>query len=179
MRIISQYSILNTQYLIPNTKYQMSNITKLIISIVICQLAGVIGSFFTMEAIPTWYQTLAKPSFNPPSWLFGPVWIFLYLLMGIALFLIWKEDIKNKEVKSAFTLFMIQLVFNASWSIVFFGMRSTAGGLIVIIILWILILITMLKFFKISKTAGMLMVPYLLWVTFASILNYSIFSLNQ
>lgn len=157
----------------------MSNITKLIISIVICQLAGVIGSFFTMDAIPVWYETLAKPSFNPPSWLFGPVWIFLYLLMGIALFLIWKEDLKNKEVKTAFTVFIIQLIFNASWSIVFFGMRSTAGGLIVIIILWILILISILKFMKISKTAGILLIPYLLWVTFAAILNYSIYNLNQ
>ena len=156
----------------------MSNITKLIISIVICQLAGVIGSFFTMDAIPVWYDTLAKPSFNPPSSVFGPVWVFLYLLMGISLFLVWKEDLKNKHVKTAFMIFMIQLVFNAAWSIVFFGMRSTAGGLVVIIILWILILITTLKFMKISKTAGMLLVPYLLWVTFAAILNYSIFTLN-
>ena len=156
----------------------MSNITKLIISIVICQLAGVIGSFFTMDAIPVWYDTLAKPSFNPPSSVFGPVWIFLYLLMGISLFLVWKEDLKNKHVKTAFMIFMIQLVFNSAWSIVFFGMRSTAGGLVVIIILWILILITTLKFMKISKTAGMLLVPYLLWVTFAAILNYSIFTLN-
>ena len=156
----------------------MSNITKLIISIVICQLAGVIGSFFTMDAIPVWYDTLAKPSFNPPSSVFGPVWVFLYLLMGISLFLVWKEDLKNKHVKTAFMIFMIQLVFNAAWSIVFFGMRSTAGGLVVIIILWILILITTLKFMKISKTAGMPLVPYLLWVTFAAILNYSIFTLN-
>jgi benzodiazapine receptor len=156
----------------------MSNITKLIISIVICQLAGVIGSFFTMDAIPVWYDTLAKPSFNPPSSVFGPVWIFLYLLMGISLFLVWKEDLKNKQVKTAFMIFMIQLVFNAAWSIVFFGMRSPVGGLIVIVILWILILITTLKFLKISKTAGMLLVPYLLWVTFAAILNYSIFTLN-
>ncbi len=156
----------------------MSNITKLIISIVICQLAGVIGSFFTMDAIPVWYDTLAKPSFNPPSSVFGPVWVFLYLLMGISLFLVWKEDLKNKHVKTAFMIFMIQLVFNAAWSIVFFGMRSPVGGLIVIVILWILILITTLKFLKISKTAGMLLVPYLLWVTFAAILNYSIFTLN-
>jgi len=156
----------------------MSNITKLIISIVICQLAGVIGSFFTMDAIPVWYDTLAKPSFNPPSSVFGPVWIFLYLLMGISLFLVWKEDLKNKQVKTAFMIFMIQLVFNAAWSIVFFGMRSPVGGLIVIVILWILILITTLKFLKISKTAGMLLVLYLLWVTFAAILNYSIFTLN-
>jgi len=109
---------------------------------------------------------------------FGPVWVFLYLLMGISLFLVWKEDLKNKHVKTAFMIFMIQLVFNAAWSIVFFGMRSPVGGLIVIVILWILILITTLKFLKISKTAGMLLVPYLLWVTFAAILNYSIFTLN-
>ena len=156
----------------------MSNLFKLIISITLCQLAGLIGTYFTIDAIPTWYAGLSKPSFNPPNWLFGPVWIVLYIMMGISLFIIWKEDLKNKQVKSAFIIFMIQLVFNTAWSIVFFGAHSVTGGLIVIIILWILILMTILSFMKISRIAGILLIPYLLWVSFASFLNYSIFKLN-
>ncbi|MDQ3020161.1 MAG: tryptophan-rich sensory protein [Bacteroidota bacterium] len=156
----------------------MSNFIKLIISIVICQAAGLIGTIFTGDAILTWYEALNKPSFNPPNWLFGPVWIILYLMMGLSLFLIWKEGLKNKEVKSAFSLFMIQLFFNALWSVIFFGAQSIVGGLVVIIILWILILITILKFMKISRTAGILLIPYLLWVSYATVLNFSIFKLN-
>lgn len=157
----------------------MSNITKLILSIVICQLAGIIGSFFTADSIASWYVTLNKPSFNPPNWIFGPVWITLYLLMGISMFLIWREGLKNKNVKDAFTIFIVQLVINASWSIVFFGVQSLVGGLAVIIILDILVIICIKKFMKISKLAGFLLIPYLLWILFATILNYFIFKLNQ
>lgn len=156
----------------------MSNTLKLILSIVICQAAGLIGTIFTMDSIPTWYAALNKPSFNPPNWLFGPVWTLLYLMMGISLFIVWKEDLKNKVVKSAFIIFMIQLFLNTIWSIVFFGMHSTAGGLIIIALLWIMILITILKFMKISRVAGILLIPYLLWVSFATLLNFSIFKLN-
>lgn len=156
----------------------MSNITKLILSIVICQLAGIIGSFFTVDSIANWYITLNKPEFNPPNWIFGPVWIFLYLLMGISMFLIWREGLKNKNIKEAFVIFIVQLVFNTAWSIVFFGAQSIAGGLIVIIILLILIIICISKFMKISKLAGILLVPYLLWTLFATVLNYFIFKLN-
>lgn len=156
----------------------MSNIFKLIISIVICQLAGVIGAIFTMDSIPTWYATLNKPSFNPPNWVFGPVWTLLYLMMGISLFIIWKEDLKNKNVKSAFIIFMIQLLLNIVWSIVFFGMQSIPGGLGIIVLLWIMILFTILKFMKISRMAGILLIPYLLWVSFATFLNFSFFKLN-
>ncbi|HMS33312.1 MAG TPA: tryptophan-rich sensory protein [Ignavibacteria bacterium] len=156
----------------------MSNTLKLILSIVICQAAGLIGTVFTMDSIPTWYAALNKPAFNPPNWLFGPVWTLLYLMMGISLFIVWKEDLKNKVVKSAFTVFMIQLFLNTIWSIVFFGMQSLSGGLIIIILLWIMILITILKFMKISRVAGILLIPYLLWVSFATFLNFSIFKLN-
>ncbi len=156
----------------------MSNTLKLILSIVICQAAGLIGTIFTMDSIPTWYAALNKPSFNPPNWLFGPVWTLLYLMMGISLFIVWKEYLKNKVVKSAFIIFMIQLFLNTIWSIVFFGMHSTAGGLIIIALLWIMILITILKFMKISRVAGILLIPYLLWVSFATLLNFSIFKLN-
>ncbi|MBS1519156.1 MAG: tryptophan-rich sensory protein [Bacteroidetes bacterium] len=156
----------------------MSNIFKLIISIALCQLAGIIGSFFTMDAIPGWYAGLNKPGINPPNWIFGPVWITLYFLMGISLFLVWKEDLKNSRIKKAFIIFMIQLVFNTLWSVIFFGTQSIAGGLIVIVILWILIMITINSFIKISKPAAALLMPYLLWVSFAALLNYFIFKLN-
>lgn len=156
----------------------MSNTLKLILSIFICQAAGLIGTIFTMDSIPTWYAALNKPSFNPPNWLFGPVWTVLYLMMGISLFIVWKEGLKNKIVKSAFIIFMVQLFLNTIWSIVFFGMQSPAGGLIIIILLWIMILVTILKFLKISRVAGILLIPYLLWVSFATFLNYSIFILN-
>lgn len=156
----------------------MSNILKLIISIVICQLAGLIGTIFTVDSIPGWYAGLNKPALNPPNWLFGPVWIILYLMMGISMFIVWKEDLKNKEIKSAFIIFILQLIFNAAWSVVFFGMQSPAGGLVVIVILWILILITILRFMKISRVAGILLIPYLLWVSFATYLNFSIYRLN-
>lgn len=156
----------------------MSNILKLIISIVICQLAGVIGSFFTMDSIPTWYAALNKPDFNPPNWIFGPVWIFLYLLMGISLFLVWRENLKNDHVKSAFVIFMVQLVLNTFWSIVFFGMQSITGGLIIILLLWLFIILTIIRFRKVSAIASMLLIPYLLWVTFAAVLNFYIYKLN-
>jgi len=156
----------------------LSNILKLIISIVICQLAGVIGSFFTMDSIPTWYAALNKPDFNPPNWIFGPVWIFLYLLMGISLFLVWRENLKNDHVKSAFVIFMVQLILNTFWSIVFFGMQSITGGLIIILLLWLFIILTIIRFRKVSAIASMLLIPYLLWVTFAAVLNFYIYKLN-
>ena len=156
----------------------MSNIVKLILSVVVCQLPGIVGAFFTSDSTTEWYALLNKPSYNPPDWIFGPVWIVLYLMMGISLFLIWKEDLKNKEIRSAFIIFIVQLIFNALWSIVFFGAQSIIGGLIVIIILWVLILITILKFIKISRVAGILLIPYLLWVSFATVLNFFIYKLN-
>ncbi|MDQ3193550.1 MAG: tryptophan-rich sensory protein [Bacteroidota bacterium] len=156
----------------------MSNTVRLIICIFICQLAGVIGMILTMDSQSGWYASLNKPSFNPPDWLIAPVWVVLYLLMGISLFLIWKEGLKNKEVKTAFILFIIQLIFNVLWPVVFFGGHSIPGGLIVLIILWLLILITIIKFKNISRTAAILLIPYLLWVSFATLLNFFIYKLN-
>ncbi len=153
------------------------NILKFIGSIVICELAGIIGSVFTVSAIPTWYRTLQKPSFNPPSWVFGPVWTTLYFLMGIALFLICKRE-STPETKRAIKTFSLQLSLNALWSIVFFGLKDIRLAFITIIALWIAILVTLIQFSKISKTAGALLVPYILWVTFASVLNYSLMVLN-
>jgi tryptophan-rich sensory protein len=152
------------------------NYFKLISSIVICQLAGIIGSLFTVSSVSTWYLTLNKPFFNPPSWLFGPVWITLYLLMGFALYLIWNNY--TKDSKPALTFFAIQLVLNSLWSIIFFDLRNPLFAFIEIIILWLFIFLTMVYSYKRSKTAVYLLIPYILWVSFAVILNFSIFYLN-
>lgn len=155
-----------------------TNYFRLIISIIICQLAGVIGSFFTASSVSTWYQALNKASFNPPGWLFGPVWIFLYLLMGISLYLVWNKGIKSRQAKAAVTVFGIQLALNALWSIIFFGLKSPLFAFIEMIILWIAIMSTIVYFYKISKTAAYLLVPYILWVSFALVLNFFIYYLN-
>lgn len=155
-----------------------NNTIKLITSVIISNLAGLIGSIFTVPAIPTWYATLQKPVLNPPAWIFGPIWTILYCLMGIAAFLVWKKGLDRKDVKMALGLFAGQLVLNALWSILFFGWHSPGGALIEILFLWLAILATTLLFARISKTAAWLLSPYLLWVSFAAYLNYSIWSLN-
>lgn len=154
------------------------NILKLVASIVACQCAGLIGSIFTTPSIPTWYASLTKPTFTPPNWLFAPAWITLYLLMAIAAFLVWRKGLDASGVKKALVIFLIQLILNALWSVVFFGFQAPMWGTVVIVLLWVAILLTILKFFKISSAAGALMLPYILWVTFASILNVSLWLLN-
>ena len=152
----------------------MKKAWKLIISIVLPFLASAIGSLFTASSVSSWYVTLIKPSFNPPSWVFGPVWTLLYLLMGISLYLVWIK----KFDKTAFTFFGIQLVLNALWSILFFGLKSPLFAFIEIIFLWVAILVTMIFFYKINRISAYLLVPYILWVSFAAILNFAIFILN-
>jgi len=154
------------------------DIVRLIISIVACQCAGIVGSVFTMRAIPTWYAALQKPPFTPPNWLFAPAWITLYLLMAISAFLVWRTGLENRQTRRALIVFLVQLILNALWSIAFFGLESPVFGLIVIIALWIAILLTIIKFFRISTVAGALMLPYILWVSFAMVLNGSILVLN-
>jgi benzodiazapine receptor len=156
-----------------------NGILQLVISLIVCQFAGFIGSVFTTPAIPTWYVTLNKPSFTPPNWLFSPVWIFLFLLMGISAFLVWSKGWGNKQVKIALSIFAVQLILNILWSAVFFGFRSPLAGFIEIVILWMAILLTILNFFKVSKTAGLLLLPYILWVSFAAVLNFFIWRLSS
>ncbi len=153
----------------------MNKTLRLTLSIVICLAAGAIGSFFTTPAINSWYVFLIKPSFSPPNWLFAPVWTTLYILMGIALFLVWQ---KAKENKKAIIFFSAQLILNSLWSILFFGLKSPGLALGEIVVLWLLILLTILQFKKISKSAAWLLLPYLLWVSFATFLNLAIFRLN-
>ncbi|MFH1247071.1 MAG: TspO/MBR family protein [Candidatus Micrarchaeota archaeon] len=160
------------------SNFKIESPAKLLVSIVVCQLAGAIGSVFTISSIPIWYASLAKPSFSPPNWLFGPVWILLYLLMGIAVYLVWVKGLKTKGVKLAITAFVVQLFLNALWSIVFFGLQSPFYAFINIILLLATIVWTIVELYKLSKPAAYLMIPYLLWVCFATILNYSIWMLN-
>ena len=155
------------------------DILSLLISIVICQLAGVVGGLVTASSVDTWYAALIKPSFNPPNWIFSPVWITLYGLMGIALFLIYKNSLDAKGVKAALVLFFAQLMGNVLWSVLFFGLKLPFVAFLEIVVLWILILLTLIKFFKISRPAGVLLLPYLLWVSFASVLNFFLWALNR
>src|SRR4030043_110355 len=145
------------------------DILKLIVSIIACQCAGIVGSIFTRAAIPTWYAALEKPPFTPPNWLFAPAWITLYLLMGIAAFLIWQKRDDLVARNSALKIYGIHLLFNACWSIIFFGLRNPGLAFFEIIVLWLLILIVTIKFFRICKSTGFLFIPYLLWVSFASV----------
>jgi len=157
---------------------KLNSFLKLIGAVVVSELAGGIGSLFTVSAIPTWYATLAKPALNPPSWIFGPVWTTLYLLMGIAAFLVWKKGWDRKDVQKALGVFLLQLVLNAAWSIIFFGLHSPLWALVDISAMWLAIVWTMVLFYRISKPAMWLLLPYILWVSFAAYLNYSILALN-
>lgn len=154
------------------------NALKVAAGVLISLSAGFVGSVFTVPSIATWYAALAKPSFSPPNWLFFPVWTALYILMGIALGLVWSRGLKEKTAREGVMLFGTQLALNAVWSIAFFGMHAILGGLVIIVLLWAAILATILKFWKVSKTAGALMLPYLAWVSIASMLNLSIWLLN-
>ncbi len=147
-------------------------------------MAGVIGALFTTPAVQSsWYTELIKPALNPPAWVFGPVWTTLFLLMGIAAFLIWREwdngsPSTKLRVKIALAIFIGQMVLNTLWSIIFFGLHSPGGALIEIVFLWLAILATIIAFAKISRLAAWLLLPYILWVSFAMYLNYAIWILN-
>lgn len=157
----------------------MKNWVKLIVSILIVWIVGGFGSIFTAGSVNTWFTTLTKPTFNPPSWLFGPVWTILYIMIGISLFLVWKSNVKLKFKKTAYWIFAVQILLNGFWSVAFFGMQNPALAFLVIVLLWISIILNIIYFYKISKTAGWLLVPYWLWVSFASVLNGAIWLLNK
>ena len=150
----------------------------LITSLILPNLAGFIGAFFTTPAIPGWYAQLTKPSFNPPSWIFGPVWTTLYIMMGVSLYLIWSKGYKKQSIKLAINLFFVHLALNSLWSIAFFGLKNLALALLVITVLWLMIVFLIKLFWEINKKASYLLFPYLAWVSFASLLNFSIWRLN-
>jgi translocator protein len=151
---------------------------KLVISLAVCLSAGLIGSIFTRDAISIWFIYLQKPAFSPPNWLFAPAWTILYILMGIALYLVWRKGFDQSLVRESIIIFVVQLILNAGWSFAFFGLRSPLAGLIVIILLWIAIVLTIIKFYGVSKPAAYILIPYIAWVSFATALNTAIYLMN-
>lgn len=153
-------------------------ILAIIISVVVAQLAGVVGSIFTAPSIQTWYAYLEKPFFSPPNWLFAPAWITLYTLMGIAAFFVWKKR-GELRAKKALYFYGAQLLLNSLWLVIFFGLKNPPLAFLEIISLWLLIAITAVRFYKIERAAGLLFIPYFLWVSFAAVLNFAIWLLNS
>ena len=155
------------------------NIVKLIVSLAAPLLAGAVGAIATNPEISGWYANLAKPAFSPPNWLFGPAWTTLYILMGVALFLVWRKGWHIPLVRTAMIVFGVQLVLNVVWSWLFFGLHSPFTAFLEIIPLWLAIALTGVFFCKVSRPAGILLIPYFIWVSFAMALNYAIWSLNR
>lgn len=184
-------------------KIKFGKTSKFLISVLICQIAGAMGSFFTMRAIPDWYDGLIKPAIAPPNWVFAPVWIILFFLMGISLYLVWekgwKVNLSEKDKKqknfwnllskkmwigswkeeNAIAIFFLQLVLNVWWSVIFFGLKSPVGAFFEVIALWLAILYTIVNFYRISKESAYLLLPYILWVSFAVVLNFLFWRVNQ
>ncbi len=159
--------------------FRIREVPMLIGSILIPLLIGYLGAIVTIPQITTWYSTLSKPWWSPPNWLFGPVWTTLYLLMGVALFLVWREGWHRRDVRFAILIFGVQLVINLLWSVVFFSFHALFGSFIIVMLLWLAILANIIAFLIISKWAGFLLVPYIVWVSIASYLNYSVYLLNH
>ncbi|MCU0350973.1 MAG: tryptophan-rich sensory protein [Flavobacterium sp.] len=158
----------------------MKTYLRILICVVICLAVGYLSSITTQSSIKTWYPLIEKPIFNPPNWVFAPVWTLLFILMGIAAGRVWNQLETNKElVKKGLLFFGIQLALNALWSYLFFGLHNILLALIEIILLWLIIYETYLIFKKIDKKAAYLLIPYLAWVGFATILTGSIYWLNR
>ena len=149
----------------------------LVVAVAICFAAAGLGGLVTAPNIPNWYAELAKPAWNPPSWVFGPVWSCLYLMMAVSAWLVWRQA-GFADAKLPLALFAVQLGLNSLWSILFFGLHSPGLAAVDIILLWIAILATLITFWKRSTWAGILLVPYLAWVSFAAVLNLVIWRLN-
>jgi tryptophan-rich sensory protein len=158
----------------------MNKTVKIAIALIVCLMVGYSASVVTRPSVETWYPTLVKPIFNPPNWIFMPMWTLLYILMAVAAGLVWdKIKEQNAEVKKALGFFLIQLTLNAIWSYLFFGLKNPMLALIEIALLWLMIYETYLKFIKINKIAAYLLIPYMAWVAFAAVLNASIWWLNK
>jgi len=177
------------------------NFFKLIIAIALTEVAGVIGAIFTTPLTLDWYADLTKPGLNPPDWLFGPVWIMLYALIGVALYLVWKNNWKVRnhilergqktwnrfserfwtgswQKQNVIAIFGIQLFLNILWTYIFFGLKFPLLAFFEILALWFAILYTIVNFYRVSKASAYLLIPYILWVSFAAYLNLFVFMLN-
>ena len=157
----------------------MSNLAKLLIALAVPLAVGGLAGYATSSGVATWYPTLAKPSFNPPAWVFGPVWTVLYLMMGVAAYLVWRIGTGTAGVRLALAVFLLQLVLNGLWSLLFFGLRSPGLALVDIALLWVAIGAAVWLFWRVVPAAGLLLLPYWAWVSFAAVLNGSIWSLNR
>jgi tryptophan-rich sensory protein len=155
-------------------EFSWTDLPGLLAAVVVCQLAGIVPAFLTADEVAGWYTTVQQPAFTPPNWVFGPVWTTLYLLMGVALYLVWRDE----KDRLALAAFAVQLALNASWTLVFFGMQWPAGGLAVIVALLAAIVATIALFARVDRRAALLLVPYLAWVGFATALNFEIWRLN-
>lgn len=156
----------------------MSSFVKLVIAIALPVLIGGVSGFFTVSRVESWYQTIQKPSWNPPNWVFGPVWTTLYVMMGIALWLVWKEDTSRELKLIAGILFAAQLTLNFFWSFIFFRLELPGWAFAEILVMWVVILATIFAFAQVNKTAAWLLVPYISWVSFAAMLNFTIWRMN-
>ena len=149
----------------------------LVVWVALCLGAGLIGSVFTARSVGDWYATLSKPPWTPPSWVFGPVWSALYVLMGVAAWLVWRQAGSSARTV-ALVVFALQLALNAAWSAIFFGLRLPGWAFAEIVVLWAAILWAVLAFLRVSPAAACLLLPYLAWVSFASVLNFAIWRMN-
>jgi tryptophan-rich sensory protein len=157
----------------------MMNWFQLIGAIVLCQAAGILGAFFTVKAIPAWYAKLKKPSFNPPNWIFGPVWTVLYTLMGVVLYRLWQLEPGTDGRFLALFLFFLQLALNALWTPIFFGLRALWPALIEVLLMLAAIIVVTLQLTRVDMVSAWLMAPYIVWVSFATRLNYAYAKLNS
>jgi len=157
----------------------MNNAVKFVIAIALPVVVGGLSGFATAQGVSSWYPTLVKPSFNPPAWVFGPVWTVLYVMMGVAAGLVWIRGLDAAGVRVALAVFVIQLALNGLWSVVFFGMRQPGWALVEIVVLWGAIGATVWLFWRVVPAAGALLLPYWAWVSFASVLNASLWWLNR
>jgi tryptophan-rich sensory protein len=168
-------SLLDRFYRFPHDR----PILAVALTILTVEIVGASGAIFTAQGLSTWYDTLQRPELAPPSWVFGPVWTVLFALIGIALWLVWRQvDSSPREAWIAISVFVVHFVFNLGWSAVFFGLQAVGWGLAVIGLLWLLIIVTMWTFDRVDRRAALLLVPYLLWVSFAAFLNYRFWVLN-
>lgn len=161
-----------------NTKRKFQ-FAPFLINLLIPLLFGVLGGMITINAVKTWYPGIQKPSFNPPNWLFGPVWSTLFIIIGISAYLIWRKREQITHFPRTAAIYFIQLILNLGWSFLFFYNHLIGAALIEIVALLVAILVNAIVFYKIDKTAGLLFIPYFLWVSFATFLTYNIFILNQ
>ncbi|MCU0303913.1 MAG: tryptophan-rich sensory protein [Thermoanaerobaculales bacterium] len=152
---------------------------KLVLAIIIPLAVGGLSGYATSGGVADWYPTLVKPGFNPPAWVFGPVWTVLYLMMGVAAYLVWRRGLDTEGVRIALTAFVVQLALNGLWSVLFFGLRSPGLALVEIVVLWITIAGTTALFHRVVPAAAVLLLPYLAWVSFAALLNASLWWLNR